>query len=116
MDSGLPALIFHIIFLARRVIVVSVAFWMDERPYFQLVIFMLAGLLTMCYMAAVKPFSSPHMGRIELFNEFVILLIVYIYVTLLVAVYDIKELTNFGHILNSLIALIVLANFSLMIF
>lgn len=104
LDIGLPSMLFHINFLVRRIIVIGVAFLLNDYPIFQLFIFMLGGIFTMCYIASVKPFSNSRQDKMELFNEFVMLFIADIYASILGDDYDLKSLINFGYLLNFFIA------------
>lgn len=116
MDPSYEALFFHLNFISRRLIAVYIAFVFQSMPMIQLLIFLICGLATMVYLAAAKPFYSSLNDKLELFNEFVILMIVDTYATLLGYYYDVQQLTNFGFLLNFLIGFLLLGNIVTMIY
>lgn len=116
MDPTYEALFFHLNFIIRRLIAAYLAFAFQSMPMIQLLIFMICGLATMVYLAAFKPFYSSLNDKLELFNEFVILMIVDTYATLLGYYYGVKQLTNFGFLLNFLIGCLLIGNIVTMIY
>ena len=76
----MPFYFFH---LSRRLAFVFVAVYLSSEPFLQILSYLLQSLLMACYLAAKTPFVDPLTCKIELMNEFVILLVGYHMITLM---------------------------------
>ena len=114
MAPGHSPMYFHALFLIRRAIVVAIAFTHIDKPYFQLIFFMILTLYNAAYIAAANPFYFHVVDNLQLFNECVILIIAHLYVVLLVDNWEINGLTNMGHLLNGCVCVLFLGNFGFM--
>lgn len=82
MAPNYGALLFHIQFLFRRLVLVLLAFGMEDYPAIQILVFTVCTLFTMIYLAFFKPFYHSFQDKLELFNEVIIMMIIEVYATL----------------------------------
>ena len=68
------ALLYNVIYMLRRLFIAFVAIMLKKYSYLQVQLMVLHSLLVLIYIAAVRPFELPLMNRMEIFNEFCILL------------------------------------------
>jgi hypothetical protein len=108
------ALYFHVQFILRRLFIVIIAFRLQAQPMLQLILTMILSLGTIVYIAIIKPFDSPSQSEIELFNEFLNLMVMDVYATIIGYATRKEDEVRFGAFLNMLIATILLGNMGLM--
>lgn len=80
-----------------------------------MIIFLVTCLANLVYVVETKPYQSSLSNRLEIFNEFMILMIIDVLSTLLGYPYAQKILYSFGHMLNLMIAGILLTNFGVLL-
>ena len=70
------AIFFPFFFLMRRTAITCMAFWLD-RPEMFIFIMMLLTMIETIYLLVFKPFEEPLLQRLELFNEFTSIMLLY---------------------------------------
>ena len=68
---------FRLVFIVRRWLVLYIAFFMSERPFFQIIAMNLLNMFTMIYHGQAEPFNSRQARRMDFFNEFTVIVITY---------------------------------------
>lgn len=109
------AMMYHIVFMARRLIMVMLAFKYQEMPMLQMIAFLFTCQANLVYIVETRPYKSSLSNHLEIFNEFMILMIIDVLSTLLGYPYTQKILFSFGHMLNFMVAGILLTNFGVLI-
>ena len=66
--------LFNIYFLVRRLFSVIVLIYMDSLPFFQCTLLAVFSTINVIYMVAHMPISTARANKIEIFNEFCILI------------------------------------------
>ena len=84
------ATIYYILFLIRRIILVSTIFLLEEPKllFVQMQVFMLGSLGILVYDCAASPFESLHETVIEVINELNVLFVAYCALQLLYSSHD----------------------------
>jgi hypothetical protein len=68
-----PALLFHVIFTLRRLLLCLNAMFLSEWPFAQIQLNIYSTILVIIYITLVKPFDSLAQNQLEVFNEICIL-------------------------------------------
>lgn len=76
-------MVYHIFFLLRRLILVLIAFLLQEMPMLQMIVFTEVCLLNLAYITVARPFESNLGNNLEIYNEFMILMIIDVLSTVL---------------------------------
>lgn len=71
------ALLYSSTFIIRRLAFASILVNLSGYPAFQIIAFFNLSVLLCAYIVGVRPFANPALNRIEIFNEFCILLTAY---------------------------------------
>jgi len=61
----------------RRLLLLYVAMYLQEFGYLQMMLFTVSSLLGLVYLAVAKPFVGKSDNRINIFNEFIVLMASY---------------------------------------
>ena len=67
--NSFAAMMYYIVFLTRRMVIITAAFCLNDFPVFQIALLTLASLGNAVYLAAVNPFEDSSVTHLELFNE-----------------------------------------------
>ena len=104
-------------FILRRIVfVLTILFLVEDSLYLiTFLIFMLSSLLNISYWAMAHPLLSKNANRIEIINEFFVLLSSYFAMMLINDSRGREELLSVGLCLKSTIIICVLANFFILL-
>ena len=75
-DSSSP-IQFYVYFIFRRLLFVTLAYFLSEYPFFQAQILYTISMLLITFLVRVRPFRSTLMNRMEIFNEVTVLICTY---------------------------------------
>ena len=75
-------MMYHPFFLLRRILLLYAAFMLSEMPAVQCLIFLVGSMISLTYMVAVQPFSEFKDNIFEIYNESIVMLMSYYYVSL----------------------------------
>ena len=67
------------VYLMRRYCFLLMVFYLPNYPAFQLMLWNFLNLVQVSYLLHAKPFEEPGVNKIELFNEFVIFFLSYLF-------------------------------------
>ena len=79
----LSAMPFFFCHLVRRIVFVFVAFYLSSQPFLQILCYLIQSILMLSYLASYRPFANPSTCKLEIFNEFVVLLVGYNMITIM---------------------------------
>ena len=68
------ALLYNVVYMLWRLFISVIATLLKKNSYLQVQLMVLHSMLVLVYITAVRPFELPLMNRMEIFNEFCILL------------------------------------------
>lgn len=71
------AVLYNAIFLFRRLTLPLVLVFLAAYPYLQVMFMIFQNLLVLIYLFEVRPFETPFMNRLEIFNEACVLVSTY---------------------------------------
>ena len=74
---GQWTLLWPVFFMGRRIIFVIAVCALVDQTVFQIILFMLPTIAVMMLLALVKPLADLPSNRLEIYNSFVILLLIY---------------------------------------
>ena len=61
----------------RRLLIGLFSLFLQEFPAFQIILSTLSTLCMMIYLLTVRPFDDPFLNKLEIFNEFCVLVSTY---------------------------------------
>jgi len=103
-------MLYHPIFLSRRTLLLVAAFKLQETPAIQCLIFLIASLMMLAYLVAVRPFEEEIENNYEIYNETYVLAIAYCLVILVHILFDVDEMRIMGFVIIAFIALLFFSN------
>ena len=68
---------FRLVFILRRWLVLYIAFFLYETPYYQVIGMNLLNMFALIYHGQVEPFNNKHARNMDFFNEFTVMMITY---------------------------------------
>ena len=102
------ALYFNLLFLARRLLLIVCAIWLQHYAAMQVLVTFLATEAMMIFTLSVKPFEEPRDNLFETMNECIVLLALYHHAILLAFYWGEQATKTLGITLNVTIGLPVL--------
>ena len=103
---------FNVYFLCRKLLTVLVLVFMDDFPFFQMVILMLLGTLNLIYLITEKPLVFSMENKVETLNEMAVVISSHI-MTLFLNTANPQELQDLlGWVIIGLACLVIVINMS----
>jgi hypothetical protein len=68
------ALLYNVVYMLRRLFISGIATLLKKDSYLQVQLMVIHSVFVLVYITAVRPFELPLMNRMEIFNEFCVLL------------------------------------------
>ena len=106
----LRQVLFHMLFLLRRLATMSVLVLLSDFPYFQIVILLVLSQIQMMYLLDCSPLATKKQNKIVFFNEISTYLVIHISFHFLNPIMDNVLKQSLGWLIIGLISLNILVN------
>ena len=102
---------FFFLHLARRVVFIFVAIYLEDYPFLQVLCYLVQSLFMAGYLTSTRVFIDPGNSRMEIFNELVVLLVGF-HMVILMSTHDMnaEKRDGIGYSLITLIVSLCLVN------
>ena len=71
------SLLFYEIHVVRRLLFVFAAYYLYDYPWIQVISYLVQSKIMVAYLTGWKPFVEPDTNYIEIFNEYIVMIIGY---------------------------------------
>ena len=99
----------------RRALFVIIALYIDFSPGIQITLYLMASLFLICFFLNTKPFETPYINKMEIFNECCVYTLLLCYTTFTDSTTPVEFYMNMGLASVGIILFNFLFNLSLLI-